>query len=70
VDDRQPASDHYVDITDTFDRKIAALRAHISQTGHRDRLVEQMRERLAPNTDAAGLPAGRIAEAFQVVHIA
>jgi LmbE family N-acetylglucosaminyl deacetylase len=64
-----PQPNEYVDITDTFDRKMAALRAHTSQTGHRDRLVEQMRERLAPNTEAAGLPADRIAEAFQVVHL-
>jgi LmbE family N-acetylglucosaminyl deacetylase len=64
-----PQPNKYVDVTDTFDRKITALRVHTSQTGHRDRLVEQMRERLAPNTEAAGLPAGRIAEAFQVVHL-
>jgi LmbE family N-acetylglucosaminyl deacetylase len=62
-----PTSNHYVDVTATFDRKIAALREHASQTGHRDRLVEEMRERIAPNTAAAGLPAGRLAEAFQVV---
>src|SRR3954470_13357117 len=29
-----PQPDHYVDITDTFDTKIAALRAHKSQTAH------------------------------------
>jgi LmbE family N-acetylglucosaminyl deacetylase len=64
-----PRPDHYVDIADTVDRKIAALRAYASQTGCCDRLVEQMRERLAPNAAAAGLPSGRIAEGFQVVHI-
>ncbi len=26
----------YIDVTDTFDRKIAALRAHVSQTAHMD----------------------------------
>jgi LmbE family N-acetylglucosaminyl deacetylase len=57
---------HYVDVTDTFDQKIEALRAHRSQTGHRDRLAIEMRERIEPNT-AAGLPAGRLAESFQVV---
>ena len=60
-------SNHYVDITDTFERKIAALRAHASQIAHPDSLVERMRERIAPNTPAAGLPEGRYAEAFQVV---
>jgi LmbE family N-acetylglucosaminyl deacetylase len=64
-----PNPNHYVDITDGFDRKIAALRAHQSQTAHRDRLAEEVRERLAPNSQAAGLPADRLAEAFQVVTI-
>jgi LmbE family N-acetylglucosaminyl deacetylase len=44
---------HYVDVTDTFDQKIEALRAHRSQTGHRDRLAIEMRERIEPNTAAA-----------------
>ncbi|SRR6266536_474304 len=65
-----PHPNRYVDVTATFDQKIAALRAHKSQTGHRDRLVEAMRARLAPNTEAAGLPQGRLAEAFQVVNLA
>jgi LmbE family N-acetylglucosaminyl deacetylase len=64
-----PNPNHYVDVTDTFDRKLAALRAHESQTAHRDRLAEGLRERLAPNSRAAGLPADRLAEAFQVVTI-
>lgn len=58
---------HYVDVTDTFDRKIASLRAHASQTERPDKLVEQMRERIAPNAASAGLADGRLAEAFQVV---
>lgn len=62
-----PRSDHFVDVTDTFERKIEALRAHRSQTGHRDRLAAEMRARIEPNTAAAGLPAGRLAEAFQLV---
>src|SRR5712691_7164829 len=62
-----PQPDHYVDISDVFDRKVAAVRAHGSQTGHRERLAQDLRDRIGPNTAAAHLPAGRLAEAFQVV---
>jgi LmbE family N-acetylglucosaminyl deacetylase len=65
INGREP--NHYVDVTDVFDRKIAALRAHASQTAQPNRLVNNMRERIAPNTAAAGLPEGRYAEAFQIV---
>lgn len=58
---------HYVDITETFDRKVAAVRAHASQIKDPDPLADRLRERIAPNTAAAGLPEGRLAEAFQVV---
>lgn len=62
-----PRHDHVVDITDTFDRKLAALRAHESQTAHMTDLPAGMRgfgERMAA---AGGLPTGRLAEGFQVV---
>lgn len=58
---------HYVDITETFDRKVAAVRAHSSQIKDPDTLADRLRERIVPNTAAAGLPDGRLAEAFQVV---
>jgi LmbE family N-acetylglucosaminyl deacetylase len=58
---------HYVDITATFDRKVAAVRAHASQIKDPATLAERLRQRIVPNTAAAGLPEGRLAEAFQVV---
>jgi LmbE family N-acetylglucosaminyl deacetylase len=62
-----PAPNHYVDVTDTFDRKVAALRAHESQTGHMDSLEEFLRGWLARAAAQASLPEGRLAEAFQVL---
>jgi LmbE family N-acetylglucosaminyl deacetylase len=58
---------HYVDITETFDRKVAAVRAHASQVRNPDTLPQRLRERIAQNTAAAGLTEGRLGEAFQVV---
>ena len=57
----------YVDITETFDRKVAAVRAHASQIQDPASLAGRLRQRIAPSTAAAGLPEGRLAEAFQVV---
>ena len=58
-----------MDITDTFDRKIAALRAHESQTGHMDNLADMLRGWLSRSAEMGGLPEGRLAEAFQVIEI-
>jgi LmbE family N-acetylglucosaminyl deacetylase len=63
-----PTPGHYVDITGTFPRKIAALRAHVSQTGHMEELEEFLRGRLARTAAEGGLPEGRLAEAFQVLN--
>ncbi len=63
-----PQAAHYVDITDTFSNKVAALRAHESQTGDRgDDLEKFLREWLSRAAQTAGLPEGRLAEAFQVL---
>lgn len=59
-----------VDITDTFDTKIAALRSHVSQVGHRDDLDETMRTWATTNAEVALLPTGRLAETFRVVNTA
>ncbi len=65
-----PDSNHVVDVTDRFDTKLAALRAHQSQTSHLDDLESRLREWGGINAEAAGLPAGRLAERFFVVSTA
>jgi LmbE family N-acetylglucosaminyl deacetylase len=62
-----PAPNHYVDVTDTFHRKVAALRAHESQTGNMDKLEEFLRGWLTRAAAQGRLPDGRLAEAFQVL---
>jgi LmbE family N-acetylglucosaminyl deacetylase len=58
---------HFVDITETFPRKMAALRSHVSQVGQAQDLELRLRDRLARSAEAAGLPSGRLAEGFQVL---
>jgi len=62
-----PAPTHYVDITDTFGRKIAALRSHASQISDPVGLEERLRGWLGSAAAAGGLPAGSLAESFQVL---
>jgi len=62
-----PESDLRVDVTDTFAKKVDALRAHESQTGHRDDLEEMLRTWLQAGAEAGGLPEGRLAESFKVI---
>jgi LmbE family N-acetylglucosaminyl deacetylase len=62
-----PAPNHYVDITHAFEAKLAALRAHVSQTAHMDDLAERIRGWMTMQAQQAGLPEGRLAEAFMVV---
>ena len=59
---------HYVDITDTFPKKMAALHAHVSQTAHNSELEKMVRGWGERNAEAGGLPVGRIAEAFRIVN--
>ena len=58
---------HYVDVTETFDRKVAALRAHQSQTADRDDFEAMLRARLRAEAELAGWPEPRLAESFLVM---
>jgi len=62
-----PLPNHYVDVTATFARKIAALRCHASQISDPEGLERRLRRSLSSMAAAAGLPEGSLAEAFQVL---
>jgi LmbE family N-acetylglucosaminyl deacetylase len=59
--------DQFVDITDVIDRKLDALRSHVSQHTEPERLDELIRSWGAMIGQAAGLAEGRLAEGFQRV---
>jgi LmbE family N-acetylglucosaminyl deacetylase len=61
---------HFVDITDHMDRKIAALRSHVSQTSHMQDPQGMLRAWFGAMARAGGLPEGRLAEAFHVISTA
>jgi LmbE family N-acetylglucosaminyl deacetylase len=62
-----PKPNRAVDITDTFDRKIAALRRHRSQVGEGEWIDERIRTWTEATARQARLSEGHLAEAFQVV---
>ncbi len=64
-----PRANRAVDITATFDSKMAALRQHKSQVGHEGDLGERLRGWFSANAQAAGLEDGCLAELFQVVQM-
>lgn len=64
-----PTSDFPVDITDTFEAKVDALRRHSSQTGHRSELETMLRSWATGIAERFDLPQGRLAEAFRIVPI-
>ena len=57
----------YVDTTDAFDRKVAALNSHRSQLNGDLDVDKLLREWSAGVASAAGLPDGRLAEAFRAI---
>ena len=60
--------DHFVDITSTFDKKLAALHAHVSQTAHNPDMPKMVREWGERNAANNNLPAGSVAEIFKIVN--
>jgi LmbE family N-acetylglucosaminyl deacetylase len=59
-----PEPNTFIDVTDHVDSKLAALRAHESQTSHMDDLDERIRGWMSAAAERAGMPTGRFAEAF------
>ena len=65
-----PSPDHYVDVTDHFSAKLAAIGAHASQIEDADAMRERVTMWLGMQAQTAGMPEGRLAEAFKVVSTA
>lgn len=62
-----PTPNHWIDVTDVFDLKLAAIRAHASQIDHDTDMEPRVRMWMGRQAADAGLPEGRLAEAFKVV---
>lgn len=67
ADSPAPLRNHAVDVTDVFDARVAALRAHASQVSGFADLEGFLREILTAKARKYGLGEGRLAEEFQVV---
>jgi LmbE family N-acetylglucosaminyl deacetylase len=65
-----PQMTHVVDITDTFDRKVAALQAHESQTGHMGAELEGLLRGWGGGVaQMCGLGQGRLGESFHIMDL-
>lgn len=64
-----PEINHYVDITDTFDQKLAALMSHTSQHRDPDGLRTGIRAHFAQVATDAGFPPNHYAEDFTVIRL-
>ncbi len=65
-----PTPNHYVDITDDFDAKAEAILSHASQIEDVAFMTDRIRMWMGLQAERAGLPEGRLAEAFMVVSTA
>jgi LmbE family N-acetylglucosaminyl deacetylase len=57
----------FFDITDTVDRKLAALRCHVSQLPDEEATLDRVRQWVTATAKAADLPDGAAAEGFFVI---
>lgn len=62
-----PQPNHFPDVTATFERKLAALRQHVSQVVNIPDLEGMLRGWMGMTAQAGGLPEGSLAESFQVM---
>lgn len=60
---------HFVDVTERVDGKLAAIHIHVSQHPDVDAMERTVRGLMARTAERAGLPPGRSAEAFHVVTV-
>ncbi|NKX50160.1 PIG-L family deacetylase [Arthrobacter deserti] len=60
---------HFVDVTDQVDAKLAAIRTHASQHPDLAAMDARVRQSLLENAARCGLDEGRSAEAFHVVGV-
>ena len=65
-----PRADHAVDVTETAAQKFAALKCHVTQVSHHPDLEGFVSGWMRMTAQRFGLPEGRMAEAFHVVHTA
>jgi LmbE family N-acetylglucosaminyl deacetylase len=66
----KPEANHHVDVTAVFDRKVAALRSHVSQVEHHPDLEGMLRGWMTANAQSRGLPEGVLAEIYRVINTA
>jgi len=63
-----PRADHAVDVTEVVEQKFKALKSHVSQVSHNPDLETFVTGWMSMTAQRFGLPEGRLAEAFHVVH--
>lgn len=64
-----PEANHFVDITETFDRKLAAVMAHHSQHSDPEGMVTRLHTIFGQAATRAGLPENHYAESFTIIRL-